>query len=520
MNQTGPILQFLGCQNGVWGLSLLIICDAADPQPPLTLKGPAELTNGVSGPVPGLAATAWRFDIAVRQTSLPQRFDYRLAGQDHSVQVPALGATPTMAYVSCNGFSDARMRKSQKKPGALWARMGLLHRQQERVESTPLGPLELLLMGGDQIYSDDIWSVLPELREWTDTDWFTRTHMAFSDSLRTALEKRFAALYLECWNQPETATLLASVPSVMMWDDHDIIDGWGSHTAELHYSPVFQGIFQVAKAAFDLFQRQILGAPPPATLPGQTAHNSVYRFGSTGLLVLDMRGERRPKSRLAGADGAITRLASQVMSEGSWKAVYHWLDTQISAGGLRHLLVMSSIPVMHPSFGQLEKMLGALPAIEELEDDLRDHWTSPQHQAERLRLVHRLLDASAQGLRVTVLSGDVHVAALGEIESALRGDLPLEARSLTQLTSSGVAHPPPAGVARYFLEEACKQTENLEPGIIGRMVEFPTARRRVIGCRNFMTLQADPPGGADRLWVNWWAEGVEYPYTKVVLPVG
>ena len=519
MNQTGPILQFLGCQDGVWGLSLMIVCDTADPQPGLTLHVPAELVGGWSGPVPGLDATAWRFDIAVRQTAAAQSVVYRLGGQTHHVQVPALGATPAMAYVSCNGFADARARKSVKHPNAMWARLGRLHAGQDQVDQTRFGPLELLLMGGDQIYSDDIWSVLPELKAWTEIEWFTRTHMAFSDTLRAALETHFARLYLERWNQPETAALLATVPSVMMWDDHDIIDGWGSHPAELHHSPVFQGIFAVARAAFELFQRQMLGAAPPATLPGQSAHNSAYRIGSSGLLVLDMRSERRPRGQQAGANGATVLLAEQVLSAASWSAVYQWLDDQLAAGGLRHLLVMSSIPVMHPSFEQLERMLGALPAIEELEDDLRDHWTSPPHKAERLRLVHRLLDASAKGLRVTVLSGDVHVAALGEIEST-RSSLPLEARSLTQLTSSGVTHPAPAGVARYFLEQACQQPETLEPGITGRMLDFPATQQRLIGCRNVMTLQADPPGGADRLWVNWWAEGQAHPFTKVVLAVG
>ncbi|MBU4520066.1 MAG: hypothetical protein KJ677_11680, partial [Gammaproteobacteria bacterium] len=274
MNQTGPILQFLGCQDGVWGLSLLIVCDAADPQPGLTLHVPAELVGGWHGPVPGLDATAWRFDIAVRQTAATQSVAYRLGGQTHHIQVPALGATPAMAYVSCNGFSDARTRKSLQHPLAMWARLGRLHAGQDLVDQTRFGPLELLLMGGDQIYSDDIWSVLPELRAWTEIEWFTRTHMAFSDSLRAALETHFARLYLERWNQPETAALLATVPSVMMWDDHDIIDGWGSHPAELHHSPVFQGIFAVARTAFELFQRQMLGAAPPATLPGQNAHNS------------------------------------------------------------------------------------------------------------------------------------------------------------------------------------------------------------------------------------------------------
>lgn len=518
MNLTGPILQFLGCHDGVWGLSLMMVCEAADPQPALRLNVPAELVSGASGPVPGLDAIAWRFDIAVKQTALAQRIGYRLAGRKHSFQVPALGATPAMAYVSCNGFSDARTRKTMKAPNAVWARLARLHEQQERIDGATVGPLELLLMGGDQIYSDDIWASVPALRAWTDIEWFTRTHAPFTDSLRTELQRRFAGFYLERWNQPETAALLASVPSVMMWDDHDIIDGWGSHPTELHASPVFQGIFQVARDAFELFQRQMLGAPPPATLPAQTAHNSTYRFGSTALLVLDLRSERCPRVETVGADGRTTVLAGQVMSPTSWTAVYDWLDAQLAAGDLRHLLVVSSIPVMHPSFEQLEKMLGALPAIEELEDDLRDHWTSRPHQAERLRLVRRLLAASERGLRVTVLSGDVHVAAIGTLESD-RHDLSPEARSLTQLTSSGVTHPPPAGVARFFLEEACRQTETLEPGLTGQMVEFPTARRRLIGCRNVMTLQTDPPGGGDRLWVHWWAEGTEHPYTKVVLPV-
>ncbi len=73
-------------------------------------------------------------------------------------------------------------------------------------------------------------------------------------------------------------------------------------------------------------------------------------------------------------------------------------------------------------------MFGFLPGQQELEDDLRDHWTSPPHLQERLRSVHRLLKFSAETeCRVTILSGDVHVAAVGVIESD-RNDVPLNAR--------------------------------------------------------------------------------------------
>ena len=295
--------------------------------------------------------------------------------------------------------------------------------------------------------------------------------------------------------------MLVRAPSVMMWNDHDILDRWGSHPGELHDCPVFQGIFAVAKAAFELFQHQIMGARTPATLPDQDHHKSGYRMGSMGLLVLDMRSERRPRSGDTWAAGGVLQ-PEQVLSEKSWRAVYHWLDTQSALPGLTHLFIMSNIPVGHPGFELLEKLLGVLPGQQELEDDLRDHWKSPPHKAERLRLVHRLLKASEAGTRATLLSGDVHVAAVGVIESA-RADVKENARVVNQLTSSGVVHPPPPGVALFFLEQACQQVETIYLGITGAMYEFPTTRHRMIGCRNFMTLQPDGPGKSDRICVNW-----------------
>ena len=180
---------------------------------------------------------------------------------------------------------------------------------------------------------------------------------------------------------------------------------------------------------------------------------------------------------------------------------------------------MSSIPVLHPSFATLESLLGAMLGQQELEDDLRDHGTSRPNLAERLRLIHRLLDASARGTRITVLSGDVHVAALGVIESDRR-DVPANANVINQLTSSGIEHPAPAGVALSFVEQACQLPETIDRGITGTMMAFPTSTQHMIGRRNYLTLHPDVPGGENRYWANWWAEDVAYPYTKVIHPVG
>lgn len=517
MASVGPILQFLGQQGPDWGISLLVFTDTGEPPPTVGFAAPAVMSPLASAAVPSTSLRAWRMDVAIPQSAQALAVDYTVNGQSHRLHVPAQGAAPNMAYVSCNGFSDPRAKKSVQQPQALWSRLQRLHNQTDRVDTTTYGPAHLLLMGGDQIYSDDMWTAVPELRSWSDLPWVQRIKAPMTASLRTALQAHFAGLYLERWGQPEIAAMLASVPSVMMWDDHDIMDGWGSHPAELHDSPVFQGIFEVAKAAFECFQRQMMGAPVPATLPGQDHHNSAYRMGSAGLLVLDMRSERRPRSAYSNAVGGLL-LPEQVMSEKSWRAVYQWLDAQAAAKDMKHLFVMSSIPVVHPSFELLEKLLGIFPGQQELEDDLRDHWTSPPHKAERLRLIHRLLQASAAGTRITILSGDVHVAAVGVIESD-RTDVPENARIVNQLTSSGVVHPPPAGVALFFLEQACQQVETIDRGITGAMYEFPTTRHRMIGCRNIMTIQPDAPGKEDRIWVNWWAEGEAHPYTKVIHPV-
>jgi PhoD related phosphatase len=509
MIKLGPVLKFLGCQDGVWGVSALVVTDQADAQPVLMLSGSSPIAALRLADLPHTASAAWRFDFGIAQIAQRQTVSYTLDGTLYTLQVPSKDAPPNMAYASCNGFSDPKLMKQVKEKNALWARMLRLHAGADTIRGRAFGPWELLLLGGDQVYSDSIWVDVPELAAWCDLAYDQRLAYAFSPNLRTAVEQFFENLYLSRWSQSEVKVALGSMPSVMMWDDHDIFDGWGSYPYEQHHCPVYQGIFSVAKHYFALFQQHTMDAMPPATLPEQNGFSMAFRMGGMGLLALDMRSERMPEQPA----GAQDHLPDQVLSERSWQAVYRWLDEQTE---MTHLLVMSSIPVVHPTFGLLEKLLGVLPGQQELEDDLRDHWTSPSHLQERLRMVHRLLRLSAQKLcRVTLLSGDVHVAAVGAVESD-RNDVPPNARVINQLTSSGIVHPAPPAMARYFLEQACQQTETLDRGIVANMYEFPATTRRLIGARNFLTIE---PDGDKRLWANWWVENEPDPTTKVIHPV-
>lgn len=513
MKRLGPVLQFLGCAQGQWRVSVLWVQDSGDALPVLVAGGrPAQVSQA---PVPGSACTAWRLEFAVAQTAAAQDVAYSVNGEAHAFCVPARDTMPAMAYASCNGFSDPTLMKKVGEPNALWARLGRLHAGADRVDSQSFGPLHLLLLGGDQVYSDAMWAVIPELKAWCALPRDKRLKAAFSANLRRKVEAHFSNIYLDRWSQPEVAAALASLPTVMMWDDHDIMDGWGSYPYEQHHCPVYQGIFEVASAAFTLFQRQIIDAPPPATLPGQDHHNSAWRIGELGLLALDMRSERRPRSVQAGAEGDVLQ-PEQVLGPRSWDAVYQWLAAQEATGGMKHLFVMSSIPVVHPSLELIEMVLGVLPGQQEMEDDLRDHWNSAPHKAERLRLIHRLLQVAARGVRVTILSGDVHVAALGVIESTREEGGAGHACVINQLTSSAIVHPTSTATEVFVLEHVARHEEQVDRGITTRMLEFPTSSRCIKACRNFLTLQPDAPGGEDRYWANWWVEGEPHPYTKVV----
>jgi hypothetical protein len=509
----GPVLQFLGVHNTQWCISILVVTDTTTP-PVLQsavktepFKRLATLQNG---------ARVWRAGLLVPMGTAARRVGYSVDGQSNVFYVPAEGASPCMAYTSCNGFSSPGLVKTVADQNALWKRLMNLHAGRERVNGRSFGPYHLLLQGGDQVYSDALWQdpTCPDIVAWTQLTRDRRRKAPWTAAMQTQVTAFFEALYLARWSMPEVALPLASLPGVMMWDDHDIFDGWGSYPREDHDCPVYQGVFAVAKTCFALFQRHSLpGVPQRCSLPDQPAFNAAYRMGPVGLLALDMRSERCPERKTGG-----NLQSSQVLSAQSWSAVYRWLDAQKD---LQHLVLMSSIPVVHPSFELLEKMLGVLPGQQELEDDLRDHWTSVAHRAERLRLVHRLFSyGQAQKCRITLLSGDVHVAAVGVLESR-RDAADNNAQVINQVTSSGIVHTPPVAMARYFLEQACLQVETVDRGITAAMYEFPTTKRRLIGARNFLTLEPDDADNAgQRLWVNWWVENEVEPTSKVIHPVG
>jgi PhoD related phosphatase len=82
-------------------------------------------------------------------------------------------------------------------------------------------------------------------------------------------------------------------------------------------------------------------------------------------------------------------------------------------------------------------------------DDLDDHYTAKTHKKERRDLVLRLQNLAAEfSVRVTILGGDVHLAACGRFYSNPKLGVPAIAdhRYIANIISSAIVNKPPPAV--------------------------------------------------------------------------
>lgn len=90
----------------------------------------------------------------------------------------------------------------------------------------------------------------------------------------------------------------------------------------------------------------------------------------------------------------------------------------------------------------------------DLLDDLDDHYTARTHKKERLFLVEQLQALAAEfSVRITILGGDVHLAAVGRFYSNLKLDIPVlhDHRYIANIISSAIVNkPPPQAVANLL----------------------------------------------------------------------
>ncbi len=478
----GPILFFRGTQGDRWRLSALFVLDGS--AEPFDLQ-----VDAVSMPVPPRhlagwrSLHVWRFDFAVTrgERDTPVRYGFG-TGDGWQTMVPGRNMRPRIAFVSGGGAGHLA--------GARRARGGAHERWVDLLRWHDTQSLHLLIHGGDQIYADDLWDRVPALEPFLAQPVPQRFIMRFNRAMADQLMDFYFRLYCQTWAQPESARVLARIPSIMIWDDHDIFDGWGSHSDVAQASHVSRGIFQVARRHFSLFQLGAALREPPETVWGAVNDTFAQGFvlGDLGILVPDLRSERTQK---------------QIFGPATWEALPRWVW---QFNGCKQLLVVSSVPLAFLNVAWLEIGLRLWPRRTALEDDCRDQWRSPRHVQEWLRLVGVLGDFALRSrCRVTVLSGDIHLGGRGVVRGG--------GGELSQLISSSIVHPPPSRPATWLAERLARSPETVgDDNSTVELLEFPELGRRFLRARNWLDLNFDRQS---RLVARWHAAGRAEPLTMI-----
>ncbi len=569
----GPLLSFRGIgSDGKWRVTALLGLKETTAVPEFEVDGrlckePRELLV--------FAGERYiRYDLSCKIAKDERTVTYGIPGAlQWKMTVPGKNYAPRMAYVSCNGFSDpAGMRKLVRKANAVWedllyshdrelrAQPGnqaikLLDKEQlwheQRIHDQGLQRFNLMLMGGDQLYFDSIWEDIPQLKEWVALSRNEQLAFKVSATLERQIESYYFRLYRErwlpkdrsAWSAPEptldAAAAMASIPSIMMWDDHDIFDGWGSYSCEMQHCPLFQTMFKHARRAFWVFQMQHALADLPvledATPEGFSNKDPLFKpidwsqvlaGDSLALPLLDKQpGFTSTYSvgpiSIVAADFRTERSRTQVFGENSWTALKRWLASVPKAElkpqptqSCQHMLFMSSVPVVHPKLSLAEVFVdkfGQDHVTDSNADDLKDQWSHDDHEGERKRLLEVLSSvAKEQRIRISLVSGDVHVAAWG---TAYRKDLPASENwsQIHQLTSSAVVHPSLMGVMeRLFLSwlnVSAKRPQTIDVQYVAEMMVFPNHDKPIMAARNWVALELDL-GSAEgcKLWATWRCE--------------
>lgn len=221
----GPILRFHGSDNNQWEVSALLVVENEDGMQVVTYGNIQKIATPKSILQPTFKCPSeWkitRHDMSITLTDFPQQIRYTVDGSTYFFSVPARESLPRCSYASCNGFSDPKLMKKISNQNERWDDLNEQH---------TLNPYHLFIMGGDQIYSDSMWHELHTLRDWSETD--NRFCLPCTQDMQKEIADFFYKLYIKRWSQPKVSKVLSAIPTLMMWDDHDIFDGWGSYPDE------------------------------------------------------------------------------------------------------------------------------------------------------------------------------------------------------------------------------------------------------------------------------------------------
>jgi PhoD-like phosphatase len=297
----------------------------------------------------------------------------------------------------------------------------------------------LLLLLGDQVYADEVPPATAQFIA-------ARRDIAVPPGDQVADFEEYCRLYRDSWSEPAVRWLLSTLPTAMIFDDHDVHDDWNTSTdwvRDIRSHGWWDE--RIVGGFMSYWVYQHLGNLPPEDRMDDATYRAVRDCdGDAGAIVREFAfaadrevagarwSYRRDigRTRLVMMDSRAGRVlrpdARHMVDPEEWDCIERWSD-----GAFDHLLLGTSLPAflgrgMHHleawNEAVCEGAWGKVPA--KLAERMRqaldlEHWAA---FGASLRDLEDLLDRISSGRHgtppasVVLLSGDVHHAYLARAE--------------------------------------------------------------------------------------------------------
>eukprot|EP01006_Ploeotia_vitrea_P057815 TRINITY_DN68308_c0_g1_i1.p1 TRINITY_DN68308_c0_g1~~TRINITY_DN68308_c0_g1_i1.p1 ORF type:complete len:669 (+),score=27.77 TRINITY_DN68308_c0_g1_i1:66-2009(+) len=273
------------------------------------------------------------------------------------------------------------------------------------------GKLHMLIHLGDQVYADDDFGKLEKGKKTMDEivkySCFAQClRMAEQtpdhqwDAIRPQIIDKFRQLYREAWSHPPTAQMLANIPNLMVYDDHEIRDDLGDKPEHFQRNKI-RLVLECGRKACVEYQRQLMGdvdigdeyfAPIL-----QRENHFIGSWGEYGVIITDSRGAKTFNPQ---PNDPLPYLGSPQWAE---------IDAALAPGGemdqCRVLLMCCQIPLIFFPRELTEKLAPRA-------DDFEGHWCYGKTQHEQYKLmegVNAWLSRDPLNRNVIVVGGDMHL---------------------------------------------------------------------------------------------------------------
>jgi len=349
---------------------------------------------------------------------------------------PKPGDQKPFSFIAYSGFQPYAWKSREQSPYVYRQTVRILDMLKGRAKTTidsennDNSRPAFILGAGDQVYVDNDAAIYKP----TALLWGKR-----SDRIRCSdeyLGECFDEVYRRHFAVPILDEALRFLPSVMIWDDHEIRDGWGSQGDEKEKDKI-TGVYKwanylnAARGAYiayqalrnpglgefvdqapgvsiwdsinkdaqtrDWIKEEIIDAEDPTK--GKELFFS-FDWGSASFFVMDLRSYRYAKEK-------------RVISSNQFKAIEAWLKEMESktAPSPKLLVLVSTMPLVAGRAKGSESLAQFFNS--ELADDLVDKWDSTENDDQRQKLLcmfARFIEKNKHTHRVLIITGDIHAS--------------------------------------------------------------------------------------------------------------